>query len=52
MTRGENMKRAARTLGKMGGRARADKLTAEQRSEIARKGGKARQAKWRATNGQ
>lgn len=28
---------AAKALGKKGGRARADKLTAEQRTEIARK---------------
>ena len=29
--------KAAQALGKKGGRARADKLTAEQRKEIARK---------------
>jgi hypothetical protein len=32
---------AAVALGRKGGKARLTKLTAEQRSEIARKGGKA-----------
>ncbi len=36
---------AAVALGKLGGRARADNLTAEERSEIARKGAMARTAK-------
>lgn len=42
---------AAVVLGKLGGRkggkARAKKLTAEQRKEIASKAAKARWAKWR-----
>jgi hypothetical protein len=32
-------------MGKKGGRSRAEKLTAAERTEIARKGGEARQAK-------
>ena len=36
---------AAKALGKKGGRARAEKLTAEQRSEIARK---AAARRWRS----
>ncbi len=36
--------KAAQELGRMGGQARAKKLTAEQRSEIARK---AASARWR-----
>jgi hypothetical protein len=38
---------AAVALGKLGGKARAEKLTPEQRSEIARKAAKARWAKKR-----
>ena len=37
-------------LGKKGGRSRAAKLTAEERTEIARKGGEARQAKAKQQN--
>lgn len=33
--------KAAQSLGHKGGKARAEKLTQEQRSEIARKAGKA-----------
>jgi hypothetical protein len=33
--------KAAQALGRKGGKARAKKLTSEQRSEIARKAGKA-----------
>lgn len=36
---------AAVSLGRLGGKARAKALTQEQRSEIARVAGKARQAK-------
>ena len=39
--------KAAVELGKMGGKARAAKLTAEQRSEIAKNAAKAR---WKHTN--
>lgn len=35
-------------MGRRGGKARARKLTAKQRSEIARKGARARWKKWRA----
>ena len=37
--------KAAKALGAMGGKARASKLTSEQRSEIARKAAAARWAK-------
>lgn len=33
----DGMSKAAQELGRMGGRARAEKLTKEQRAEIARK---------------
>jgi hypothetical protein len=39
----------AQALGALGGKARASKLTPEQRKEIAKKGGLARQAKSRHT---
>lgn len=35
-------------LGRIGGKARARKLTARRKSEIARMGAQARWAKWRA----
>ncbi len=37
-----------REMGRRGGKARARKLTAKQRSEIARKAVRARWKKWRA----
>jgi hypothetical protein len=47
----EELSRVARELGrrggKKGGRARAEKLTPEERSAIAKKGAKARWEKWR-----
>ena len=51
MTEDEEMRELARRLGRRGGlkggKARAEKLTKEQRSEIARKAAKARWAKKR-----
>ena len=41
----QSMKAALKALARMGGKARARKLTAARRREIARLGGKARQAK-------
>jgi len=41
----------AAAIGSVGGKRRAEKLTAEQRSEIARLGGKARAAKNAQANG-
>lgn len=38
----EGKDKAAQAMGRKGGKARADKLTAEQRSEIARKAADAR----------
>jgi len=43
----ELLRRALSELGRLGGKASAEKLTAKQRSERARKAGKARQAKAR-----
>jgi hypothetical protein len=46
------LQRALSELGRLGGKASAKKLTAEQRTARARKAGKARQAKARkATRG-
>jgi hypothetical protein len=48
------MKRKAMSLseaGKLGGKARSERLTAEQRQAIAKKGGLARVAKDRAAHG-
>ena len=51
MTEDEEMRELARKLGRRGGlkggKVRAEKLTPEQRSEIARKAAKARWAKKR-----
>jgi hypothetical protein len=41
------LRQALSELGRMGGKASAKRLTAEQRSERARKAGKARQQKAR-----
>lgn len=43
------LRRALSELGRLGGKASAKKLTAEQRSTRARTAGKARQAKARGT---
>jgi len=43
----EILRRALSELGRMGGKASAKRLTPQQRTERARKAGKARQAKAR-----
>jgi acyl-CoA reductase-like NAD-dependent aldehyde dehydrogenase len=44
----EDVKKAAVAMGRKGGKARAEKLTPDERSEIARKAAKAR---WKAHAG-
>jgi hypothetical protein len=55
MTEDEEMRELARKLGRRGGlkggKARAEKLTPEQRSEIAKKAAEARWAKKRQQEG-
>ena len=46
--RNNNKNRAAQALGRLGGKARARKLTREQRSESARKAANARHARNKA----
>jgi hypothetical protein len=48
-TKGKKTKKAitAQEMGRKGGRARARALTSDERTAIAKEGGKARQAKWR-----
>lgn len=50
MTKKISLKKMAEILGskggKKGGKARANSLTADERSEIARKGGKAKASKY------
>jgi len=45
------LRMALSELGRMGGKASAQSLTAKQRTERARKAGRARQAKARKTKG-
>ncbi len=49
--RNEALRTALSELGRLGGKASAKSLTAKQRTERARKGGKARQAKARKVKG-